>query len=39
MSDKKYIVGIDGDAVLDYGALEYIVETWTPRRASSSART
>lgn len=23
----KYIVGIDGDAVLDYGALEYIVET------------
>lgn len=23
----EYIVGIDGDAVLDYGALEYIVET------------
>ncbi len=27
----KYIVGIDGDAVLDYGALEYIVETLEKR--------
>lgn len=26
-ADGKYIVGIDGDAVLDYHALEYIVDT------------
>lgn len=26
-AEGKYIVGIDGDAVLDYHALEYIVET------------
>ncbi len=31
----RYIVGIDGDAVLDYHALDYIVQTLKPTPCSA----